>query len=261
MKSHWITGGNGARIHLVETGNANGLPIVFLHGFSQCWMVWRRQLDSELSQDFRLVAMDLRGHGLSDKPCLGYTESKLWAEDVHATIQALALDWPLLCGWSYAALVILDYIRHYGEKGIRGINLIGGVTKLGGSEAASVLSPEFLGLFPGFFSADVEQSVDTLESFLRLCFASALGEEERYCMVGYNLAVPPYVRREMFARSLDNDDILATIQRPVLIVHGAEDKIVPDHRHRPTDGAHWRLSRSDNATGRTCMLLGRCSRL
>lgn len=27
MKSHWITGGNGARIHLVETGNANGLPM------------------------------------------------------------------------------------------------------------------------------------------------------------------------------------------------------------------------------------------
>ena len=88
-------------------------------------------MNSDLADEHRLVAMDLRGHGLSDKPREGYTESKLWADDVNAAIQALRLDHPILCGWSYGPLVILDYIRHYGEGDISGINLIGGVTKLG----------------------------------------------------------------------------------------------------------------------------------
>ncbi len=72
-------------------------------------------MHSELADTFRLVALDLRGHGLSDKPLDGYADSKMWADDIHAVIRALRLDHPVLCGWSYGALVILDYIRHYGE--------------------------------------------------------------------------------------------------------------------------------------------------
>jgi len=40
--------------------------------------------------------MDIRGHGLSDKPHEGYADSRLWADDVNATIQALRLDHPIL---------------------------------------------------------------------------------------------------------------------------------------------------------------------
>ncbi len=68
MKSHKITGGGGIPLHLVETGNSRGRPIIFIHGFSQCWLAWSRQMNSDLADDYRLVAMDMRGHGLSDKP-------------------------------------------------------------------------------------------------------------------------------------------------------------------------------------------------
>ena len=70
-----------------------------------------------------------------------------------------SLDHPVLCGWSYGPLVILDYIRHYGEDDIRGANFVGGVTKLGSDEAASVLTPDFLSLIPGFFSTDAQECV------------------------------------------------------------------------------------------------------
>src|SRR4051812_17776868 len=157
MEDHWITGGGGIRLHLVETGNARTQPILFIHGFSQCWLSWRRQMSSDLADDFRLVAMDIRGHGLSDKPREGYGDSKLWADDINAAIQALRLDQPVLVGWSYGPLIILDYIRHYGEDGISGINFIGGITKLGSDEATAVLGPDFLSLVPGFFATDVEE--------------------------------------------------------------------------------------------------------
>jgi non-heme chloroperoxidase len=64
-------------------------------------------MNSDLADDYRLVAMDIRGHGFSDKPRDGYTDSRLWADDVNAVIQALSLDGSILCGWSYGPLLTL----------------------------------------------------------------------------------------------------------------------------------------------------------
>ena len=226
MKSHKITGGGGIQLHVVETGNSTGRPIMFIHGFSQSWLAWSRQMNSDLANDYRLVAMDMRGHGLSDKPREGYGDSRLWADDVNAVIQALRLDHPILCGWSYGPLVILDYIRHYGEDSISGVNFVGGVTKLGSDEAVSVLTPELLSLVPGCFATDVEESVHSLKSLIGLFFVQEPSAEDLYQMLGYNVSVPPYVRQALFSRSFDNDDLLPQIRTPVLITHGAHDAVV-----------------------------------
>jgi len=226
MKRHKVTGGGGIQLHLVENGNSSGRPILFIHGLSQSGLAWSRQLSSDLADDYRLVAMDLRGHGLSDKPRDAYADSRLWADDVNAAIRTLGLDRPILCGWSYGPLVILDYIRHYGDDGIRGVHFVDAISKLGSDEAMSVLTPEFLTLVPGFFATDVEESVRTLASLLRLCFVQEPSTEDLYLMLGYNLAVPPHVRQALLSRSLDNDDLLSRIGKPVLITHGADDAIV-----------------------------------
>ena len=226
MQEHTIIGGGGTRLHLIETGNAKGQAILFIHGFSQCSLAWSRQLESDLARRFRLVALDMRGHGRSDRPRDGYDNSRLWADDIDAVIGELDLDRPILCGWSYGPLVILDYLRHYGEEGVGGIHFVGGITKLGSDAAISVLTPEFLALVPGFFSTDVGESVQSLDSVLRLCFAQKCATVDLYTMLGYSLSVPPFVRQALFSRSFDNDDLLPTITRPVLITHGANDAIV-----------------------------------
>lgn len=226
MKSHMITGGGGIRLHVIEAGNPTGKPFLFLHGFSQSALSWVRQLSSPLAETYRLIAMDLRGHGLSEKPRDGYADSRLWADDVHALIKTFDLDHPILCGWSYGPLVILDYVRHYGEGSIGGVNFVGGITKLGSDEALSVLTPEFLGLIPGFFATDAEESVRSLTSLLRMCFAAEPAPEDLYRMVGYNVSVPPYVRQALFSRAFDNDDLLLRLRVPVLITHGNHDAIV-----------------------------------
>src|ERR1700756_4942881 len=219
MKAQRVAGGGGVQLHVVETGNPGGRPIVFIHGASQCWLQWSRQMNSSLAEEHRLVALDMRGHGLSDKPRDGYHDSKLWADDIHAVIQALKLDHPVLSGWSYGPLVFLDYIRHYGEDRLGGLQFVGSVTKLGNEEAMSVLTPEFLSLVPLFFSMDTETSGRGLEGLLRLCFAQEPSASELYIMLGYNVSVPPYVRQGLFSRSFDNDDLLPKIHKPVLVTH------------------------------------------
>lgn len=226
MNSLMVTGSRGDQLHVIHTGNPRGLPIVFIHGFSQSVLAWTRQLNSRLAERYRLVAMDLRGHGLSDKPREGYADSRSWADDVQAVIEALDLDRPILCGWSYGPLVILDYLRHYGEDNVRGVNFVGGITKLGSPEAMSVLTAEFTGLVPGLLSADADESVRSLSSLLRLCFAEEVADEDRYRMLGYNVSVPAYVRQALFSRTIDNDDLLPRLRRPVLVTQGAADAIV-----------------------------------
>jgi non-heme chloroperoxidase len=226
MKTRTIAGGGGVQLHVVEIGNPGGRPILFAHGASQCWLQWTRQLNSSLADNHRLVAMDLRGHGLSEKPRDGYNDSRLWADDINAVIQTLKLDHPVLSGWSYGPLLFLDYIRHYGDDSIGGLQLIGAVTELGSEKAMAVLSPEFLGVVPHFLSTDFETCVRGLEGLLRLCFAQQPSPPELYQMLGYNVSVPPYVRQGLFSRSFNNDDVMSKIRKPVLITHGAKDAIV-----------------------------------
>ena len=227
MKTHRIAGGGGVQLHVVEAGNSSGgRPIVFIHGNSQSWLAWSRQLDSELAREHRLIAMDLRGHGFSDKPRDAYGDSRLWADDVRAVIDVLNLDRPVLCGWSYGFLVILDYIRHYGEDRVGGIHIVGGISKLGSDAAMSVITQEFLSLAPGLFATDVEESVRGLESFLRKFFVQQPSASDFYLMLGYIVSVPPHVRQALLSRAIDNDDLLARIHKPVLITHGAKDAIV-----------------------------------
>jgi len=226
MKHHTITGGGGTRLHLVEAGDPRAPSILFLHGVSQSWLTWDRQMGSELARRYRLVAMDLRGHGSSERPRDGYADSTLWAADVDAAIRELELDRPILSGWSYGPIVILDYIRHYGEERIGGIHLVGAVTKLGSEAAAAVLTPEFLAVLPGLFSSDVGESVRGLESLLHLCFSREPEVSDLYTMLGFGVSVAPFVRQALLTRVVDNDDVLATIAKPVLITHGALDAIV-----------------------------------
>jgi pimeloyl-ACP methyl ester carboxylesterase len=141
-------------------------------------------------------------------------------------MEALSLVHPVLSGWSYGPLVILDYIRHYGEGRLGGLHFVGAISKLGSEAAMSVLTPEFLSLVPAFFSPETEMSVGGLDGLLRLCFSKPPSPAEQYLMLGYNVSVPPYVRQGLFSRSFDNDDLLPKIRKPVLITHGAADAIV-----------------------------------
>lgn len=226
VKSYRITGGGGAGLYVEETGKADGRPLLFIHGFNQCRLAWAKQTGSSLADEFRLIAMDNRGHGLSEKPVDAYGDSRLWAEDVAAVIDGLALDRPVLVGWSYAGMIIFDYLRHYGEDKISGVNLVAARSRIGTPEAVAETGKDYLPLRARLFSSDVTETVAALESFVRLCTFKPLAPEEYYFFLGFNAIVPPYVRQGMMSRSLANDDLLAVLKKPFLITHGQEDGVI-----------------------------------
>jgi pimeloyl-ACP methyl ester carboxylesterase len=225
MKTYTVTGGDGIKLYVEETGNPNGKPILFIHGFSQCRLCWNKQLHSDLAQDFRLVTMDIRGHGLSEKPKDAYGDSRLWADDVHAVITTLGLQQPVLSGWSYGGVIICDYLRYYSEDAVTGLHFVGATTKMG-ERFQPFTGKEVGGTISGLLSTVVEESVAAVQSFVRLCVKEPPTPEDLYFFLGYNLIVPPYVRLGLLSRNLDNDDLLAKLRKPVLITHGVDDAIV-----------------------------------
>jgi pimeloyl-ACP methyl ester carboxylesterase len=63
---HGYANVNGIRLHYAESGGGDNL-VVLLHGFPEFWYSWKKQLHA-LSGTFHVVAPDMRGYNLSDKP-------------------------------------------------------------------------------------------------------------------------------------------------------------------------------------------------
>lgn len=225
IRSEEIVGGGGVSLTLYETGTSGAPPIIFIHGFTQNYLTWERQLAS-LGEDFHALAFDMRGHGASGKPLdpASYTDPSLWADDVAAVIRERDLRRPVLVGWSYGGYVIADYVRRYGDERLGGLVFLNSLTKNGTAEAQGHLTDEVLAIFGDVLSADVRDGLAATRALTRM-----FARRDRHTWevaFGSAMMVPPAVRLAMFSRVLDNDDVLSRVRVPTLVVHGGADDIV-----------------------------------
>ena len=65
VTSEWVTLINGRSYHYVTAGPSDGLPLLFLHGYTDSWRS-AELLIPHLAGGFRIYALDQRGHGASD---------------------------------------------------------------------------------------------------------------------------------------------------------------------------------------------------
>ena len=102
---------DGVRLHYAECGRRGGRPVLLLHGFPECWYSWRHQLTA-LGERFHVVAPDLRGYNLSDKPARveDYRMDKLIGDVLgligHFGAKDAAIvghDWGAAIAWAIAA--------------------------------------------------------------------------------------------------------------------------------------------------------------
>jgi pimeloyl-ACP methyl ester carboxylesterase len=92
---------DGVRVHYVRAGS--GPLIVLLHGWPQTSDCWRHVLP-DLAADHTVVAPDLRGYGLSDKPATGYDKRRM-AADMAGLVDALGYERAVVVGHDRGARV------------------------------------------------------------------------------------------------------------------------------------------------------------
>jgi pimeloyl-ACP methyl ester carboxylesterase len=133
--------GDGVELHVARAGD--GPPVVLLHGFPENWTSWRRQMPVLARAGFSVLAPDMRGYNLSDRPAereayhlrhLVADVAALIRSTGHARAHVVGHDWGGIVAWTFAGLqpellhrlVVMNapHMRIYTAKARRGMQLL-----------------------------------------------------------------------------------------------------------------------------------------
>ena len=230
MGTGTITTKDGATIFYKDWGS--GKPVVFSHGWPLNADAWDDQLFFLASHGYRAIAHDRRGHGRSSQSWEG-NNMDTYTDDLAALIEALDLRDVTLVGHSTGGGEVAHYLGRYGSSRVSGAVLAGAVTPLMlkteanpkglpieifDSIRASVLgdrSQYYQDLSSPFFGANRPDS--KVSQSLRDTFwlwSMQVGLKGAYdCIKAFS--------------ETDLTEELKRIDVPTLIIHGADDQIVP----------------------------------
>ena len=107
-------------ITLAYSDRGTGLPIVFLHAFPLNRTMWVEQ-EEALSLQFRVITIDMRGHGESDAPLWRYTLEQT-ADDVNALLHQLSIQQAIFVGLSMGGYILFAFYRKYAAS-VKGLIL------------------------------------------------------------------------------------------------------------------------------------------
>ncbi|MDV2474549.1 alpha/beta fold hydrolase [Rhodococcus zopfii] len=224
-----VLGADGTPIVYRAFGDPSSRPLVLLHGWAQSSGCWGDPLLEDLAGRYRVIAVDLRGHGYSGAPADGYDDRAVWASDVRAVLAAENCTGAVLLGWSYGGLVICDYLAVHGTADIAGVVLVGAITSIGRGEKGGKVGAAMRAAVPGAMSEDPQIALAALDAFgasLVGAGRSAATGPIAQALLGNSLRTPPRVRSALFARAVGNDDLLRGLDLPVLVLHGTADSVV-----------------------------------
>jgi pimeloyl-ACP methyl ester carboxylesterase len=108
---------SGIRIRAVERGDPASPPVILVPGWGCSVYTYNRNMPALADAGFRVIAVDLKGHGLSDKPLASgeYTIESL-VEHLRDILDALNLDRPALVGHSLGGSLIYHFASRYPER-------------------------------------------------------------------------------------------------------------------------------------------------
>lgn len=101
-------------VTLAYTDRGRGLPLVFLHAFPLNRTMWHPQ-EEALCSSFRIVTIDLRGHGESDAPLWHYSLEQA-AEDVCALLHHVSITQAVFIGLSMGGYILLTLYRRHPDR-------------------------------------------------------------------------------------------------------------------------------------------------
>jgi pimeloyl-ACP methyl ester carboxylesterase len=211
---------NGITLQYAESGNPAGVPVIFLHGYTDS----RRSFEAVLPHlpgSIRALCPTQRGHGDSDKPATGYA-MRDFAGDVAAFMDGVDIDRAVIAGHSMGTAVALRLAVDHPER-VEAMALMGTffsfranavVRDLWDSAVCHITDPVSPAFARDFQNGTLARPVPA--AFLDM-------------VVGESLKVPARVWREALKGQLQSDvsGDLARIRVPVLLQWGERETLIP----------------------------------
>lgn len=217
MKAH-ING-----IALGYTDQGKGTPLVFIHAFPVSKAMWQPQVEA-LIEHYRVITIDLRGHGESDAVLWNYTLDD-YAGDVIGLLDHLKIDHAAFVGLSMGGYTLFSLYRHYPdrvkamiladtraqadtEEGKAGRRAMAQTAlKDGASAVAELMIPKLLG------SSTIQQRPEIVDRIRRMILKTS----------------PAGIIVDLMAMAArpDSTELLSRIACPTLVIVGEQDAATP----------------------------------
>jgi pimeloyl-ACP methyl ester carboxylesterase len=205
----------GVTIEFTESGASDGVPVIFLHGFTDSRHSFN-YLVAKLPAHIHAIVLSQRGHGNSDKPSGGYKPED-FSEDLHAFMEARGLANAVIVGHSMGSTIAQNFALRYPGK-VKGLVLMSTITDFSANEVLREFGSQVALLkdpIDHAFAADFQKSTLSLpvpESFLDT-------------VINETLKVPAVVWRGVVNSFMEVNYMssLAEIKCPVLILYGSND--------------------------------------
>ncbi len=203
---------DSVKLHYLEAGS--GPILVFVPGWTMPAEIWVHQI-RHFSSTHRVVALDPRGQGRSEKPTYGYHPSRR-ALDIGELLKHLGGESAVVVGWSLAVQEVLVYVHKFGTETIRAIVLVDYEIKW-----------DTKGLTSRFTSLQVNR-LEWTQNFIRAIHHSPQTDEYFEAMTQAALSTPTNAAAVMIANLIlmgptNLGPALDSVDRPVLFVASSLD--------------------------------------
>ncbi|KAI6653420.1 Epoxide hydrolase 4-like [Oopsacas minuta] len=258
---------NGIKLHYVISGPENAPVMLMLHGFPEFWYSWRYQI-REFNKDYRVIAVDLRGYGESDKPLdkSAYTRQQL-TSDIIELISSMCQDKCILVAHDWGGILAWRVVQQRPDLVKKFIVLCCPHAKrymeLVRTDNATLLRQWYVLLFQIPLLPELTLGADNYLSLKRTFHGTASGlinshrmdddsmQAFLYTFSQENaLKCPLYYYRNMFAKDIKIPKA-QKVEVPTLLMMGVHDaflslelgegneKYVEDIRVKNINGSHW----------------------
>ncbi|HYL26571.1 MAG TPA: alpha/beta hydrolase [Candidatus Nitrosotalea sp.] len=215
---------DGARIDAIISGKEHDDAVVLIHGFPLTRDIWKHQADA-LARSFCAVRPDLRGAGTSSSTEGPYLMERL-AGDVAALLDALGIGRAAMIGHSMGGYVAMAFARMFGERVTR-LALV--ASRLRADTPDEAAAREMLAA-----RIEREGSIEPLvEAYLpRLLGPQTAQKESQVVERAYEIARANAVAGAVatlrgIALRPTSEDIAEDLDLPVMVIAGAQDRVVP----------------------------------
>ncbi len=227
----------GLRLHYKMVGT--GPALVLIHGASTSLRDFDASILEPLSRSHRVIAIDRPGHGYSDRPPGDWPDPAKQARLIHALLKQLGVEEPLLVGHSWSGSLVLAFLLDFPADAAGGVLLAGGSHPWEGGVAwyNDLASLPVVGDLFAWTLAYPLGSL-ALDGAVARVFDPNTVPGDYKQRTGIRLSLRP---KAFLANAQDISrlsDFLATqsrrygdISRPLLMVTGGEDRIVPSWNH------------------------------
>jgi pimeloyl-ACP methyl ester carboxylesterase len=220
---------NGEALAFIDMGNPRGQPVLLIHGYTDNARDWVPMLPY-LSKDYRLILVDIRGHGRSSKPecCYGRLD---FAYDIKLLLDALGVARADVVGHSLGSIIAQTFAEYWPERTARVVL----IASTGGMPPDAPKKPPQLDYAAEI--AKLQEPIDPDSPFMVAWWDSPTPVDPDFIRRQRkdSAAIPLRVWLAVLDQGLSADNAYADLQRtlprlkaPTLLIWGSNDPIMEE---------------------------------